>query len=122
MSSTKFHLHRCPPQVVEAAGEVSGPLAALLVSRGLVPALAASPLYPALAAAALEAGPDTAAAMVDQLRAAGHAALAASLQVLATSITTTTLHPALQMEVEGVPPGLRTLAMMAQRWLGAGEG
>jgi len=93
-------------QVVEAAGEVSAPLAALLVSRGLVPALAASPLYPALAAAALEAGPDTAAAMVDQLRAAGHAALAASLQ----------------MEVEGVPPGLRTLAMMAQRWLGAGEG
>ena len=79
--------------MVEAAGEVSAPLAALLVSRGLVPALAASPLYPALAAAALEAGPDTAAAMVDQLRAAGHAALAASLQVLAASITTTTLHP-----------------------------
>ena len=44
-SSVESDIHGMltPPQVLEGAGAVSAPLAALVVARGLVPALAASP-------------------------------------------------------------------------------
>jgi len=82
-------------------------LALLIVHRKLIAALALAPVLPALVNACLEAeqGQQLLEEVVKQLREAGHHPVAASIQ----------------MQVEGVPAGLSSLAMMAQRWLKGGE-
>jgi len=90
-------------QVIQEEATCSYTLALLIVQRKLVASLALAPVLPALVNACLEAeeGQQLLEKAVTQLREAGHHPVAASIQ----------------MQVEGVPAGLRSLAMMAQRWL-----
>lgn len=90
-------------KVLQEEDTCSYTLALLIVHRKLVASLTLAPVLPALVNVCLEAeqGQSLLEEVVKQLREAGHHPVAASIQ----------------MQVEGVPAGLRSLAMMAQRWL-----
>jgi len=90
-------------QVLQKEESCSFTLALLIVRRNLVAELALAPVLPALVNACQEAedGQQLLEKVIEQLREAEYHPVAASIQ----------------MQVEGVPDGLRSLAMMAQRWL-----
>ena len=84
-------------------------------------ALALAPVLPALVNACLEAedGQQLLEKVVEQLREAGHHPVAATVQVGKEFVALLLWSDFCfsKMQAEGVPDGLKSLAMMAQRWL-----
>ena len=93
------------------------------MQRKLVADLALAPLLTPLVNACLgaEDGEQLLKKVVEQLREAGHHPVAAGIQVGRKSNFEAVIPFSFQMKMEGVPDGLRSLAMMAQRWL-TGDG
>ena len=81
--------------------------------------LALAPVLPALVNACQEAedGQQLLEKVIEQLREAEYHPVAASIQVEFFLLCMSDFCFFLKMQVEGVPDGLRSLAMMAQRWL-----